>query len=115
MRGSAPGGEISGLILLIGLFGVVNLFGYEFELVVGSLFQCAVEARLVADVALTCTYPDLQNQAILVAVHQYHFNLLEMSALLSLFPEFPAASAEKYRPARPDSLGEGLGVHIGLH
>ena len=38
-----------------------------------------------------------------------------MAALLALFPEFLSASAEIDGLIGPDGLGQGFGVHIGLH
>jgi len=99
-------------LFFIDSLGVVDLLGYEFEF---SVCDLAIEAGLIADVALALVDGDFEDDTVLVAINQYLFDHLEMAAFFAFFPEFLTRAAEINGPARIYSEIEGFFIHVGDH
>ncbi len=95
--------------------GVEGFFSDKFGFFAGLVFDSAVEAGLVAGMALACVHFHLQNKAILVAIDEYLPDFLEMARLLTFFPEFFSRTGIIHGVARRNGLFERFSIHISNH
>jgi hypothetical protein len=102
-------------LFLVGLFRVVDLLSNEFQALIGSALEGAVEAGLVTDVALAGIDGYLEDKAVLIAIDQNLLDLLAVPALFALSPQFAAGSAEICAVAGSNGLVKRLTIHVGDH
>ena len=106
---------MEGSLFFVCFVGVVGLLGDKSQFSGIISVNCAVEARIVADVTLAGINVDLQDDAVLVAVNKYLLDLLDVPGLLALLPELFARPAVVGGRACCDSLLQRLLVHTGDH
>ena len=103
------------VLLLICIFGNIGFFGDQVEFAGVGFIDFAIEAAIISDVTLAGINGNLQQQAVLIAVNENLFYLLEMAGLLTFFPEPLPCPAEVNSVAGFDGLVERLCAHISEH
>ena len=105
----------SSLLFLVGLTWIIYLFSDEFQPFRAFLYHGAVEAGLVADMALSGIDGDFQQKAILVAIDEYLMYFLDMTAFFALLPQLLSRPAEIGSITALYCFIKGLAVHISDH
>ncbi len=72
----------------VNFLGVIDLLCDKLQLFVTAGLQCPVKAGLVSDVALAGVDGHFKDNAILVAIHEYLFYFLNVSAFFAFLPQF---------------------------